>query len=375
MYVDPISDATDNELTNIDLRRRYLTMNSSRPKSRSYRARTTRDQRLQAKTLRSTGLTYLQISRQLGISHRQVQTIITSDDINPGKSTGRRSVLSEEQVDELEAFVCSSATNRQMAYLELAIGPFQHWGVSEKVIGSVLKKRGFSRQRAHEKPILTEESRKVRKEWARTHLNWSVNDWEKVLWTYGNWGSNTQWANTFMTMKSEEKLTSPCLTSRAKKRTSWIFWGSFVGSEKGPCLYWEKEWGSINSEKYCEKIIPLLDEMVATNPWLSVVQDNITSNSITDTNDDLHQRFISTINWPPDSPDLSPIEPIWESMKTFIQKKNPDLDRTQRTPEELRAIVMEAWGSITSEELTELVQSMPERCQAVLNADGDYIKY
>ncbi|KAJ5240212.1 transposable element Tc1 transposase [Penicillium chermesinum] len=41
-----------------------------------------------------------------------------------------------------------------------------------------------------------------------------------------------------------------------------MFWGSIFGNEKGPCLFWEKEWGTITSARYIERIVPLIDGMV-----------------------------------------------------------------------------------------------------------------
>ncbi|OCK86373.1 hypothetical protein K432DRAFT_455259 [Lepidopterella palustris CBS 459.81] len=35
-----------------------------------------------------------------------------------------------------------------------------------------------------------------------------------------------------------------------------MFWGCFSGKEKGPCLFWDKDWASINKQSCCEKIVP-----------------------------------------------------------------------------------------------------------------------
>jgi len=35
-----------------------------------------------------------------------------------------------------------------------------------------------------------------------------------------------------------------------KKPYGWMFWGSFAGGQKGPCFFWEKEYGGITGEKY-----------------------------------------------------------------------------------------------------------------------------
>lgn len=150
-----------------------------------------------------------------------------------------------------------------------------------------------------------------------------------------------------------------------------MFWGSFAGTEKGPYLFWEKDWGSIDSEQYCQKIVPLIDGMVRLRPFLSVMQDNAPSHSAARTMQEFHDRRIIPIKWPPCSPDLNPIESVWNKMKYFIQFKYPDIgDGKQRSYDKLRDIVKEAWESVTSEDLMNLIRTMPERCQAVLDAEG-----
>ena len=58
-------------------------------------------------------------------------------------------------------------------------------------------------------------------------------------------------------------------------------------------------------------------------------------------------------------------------MKYFIYFKHPDIgDGKQRPYDGLHVIVKEAWESVTSEDLMNLIRTMPERCQAVLDAEG-----
>ena len=53
--------------------------------------------------------------------------------------------MTEDQIDELEVFVNSSRTGRQMSYFELARIQFRHWNVSEHVVRRVLRSRGYER--------------------------------------------------------------------------------------------------------------------------------------------------------------------------------------------------------------------------------------
>ncbi|VDB93961.1 Bgt-20109 [Blumeria graminis f. sp. tritici] len=71
-----------------------------------------------------------------------------------------------------------------------------------------------------------------------------------------------------------------------------MFWGCFAGPEKGLCLFWEKECGSIISQKYCGKIVPIIDGTVSMRPWLSLMQDNASAHAAAITMEDISQRLI-----------------------------------------------------------------------------------
>ncbi|KAI0993559.1 hypothetical protein K3495_g14625 [Podosphaera aphanis] len=81
----------------------------------------TRDQRLQILTLHRAGLSNREIADQLEVTILQVQNTVRSGRASPQTLTERPQQLSSAQVDELEAFVCSSRETRQMSLLELAL--------------------------------------------------------------------------------------------------------------------------------------------------------------------------------------------------------------------------------------------------------------
>ncbi|KAI1003685.1 hypothetical protein K3495_g4523 [Podosphaera aphanis] len=333
-------------------------------------------QRYQVKELHKAGKPRKEIAAQLNLSNRQVSYVIERDTELVNKTVGLPPVINKERVDEIEAFICSTESNRRMGFGELASGPFQHWNVHDNMISHALKKRGYSRQRICDRPMLSEEQKSTRKQWATSHLHWTMEDWENILWTYGNWDTPKYISKTFATMKPGERFASFFPIEIASKQIDWMFWGSFAGSEKGPCLLWEKDiWGSMNLENYCEKIIPLIDDVISQKPWLAVMQDDSLFLSRIAINEELHEQKINTISWPPDSPDLNPIQPVWNLMQNFIRVTFPDSENGEpRSYGELYAVIMEAWDSVTPDQLRELVRSMPDRCQAVLDADGGYIK-
>ena len=47
-----------------------------------------------------------------------------------------------------------------------------------------------------------------------------------------------------------------------------MFWGCFYGSIKGPGVFWEKDWGTINAKTYQERILPIVAQFIADNNGL-----------------------------------------------------------------------------------------------------------
>jgi transposase len=61
------------------------------------------------------------------------------------------------------------------------------------------------------------------------------------------------------------------------------------------------------------------------------------------------------IFWPPYSPDLSPIEDIWDRMKDILQTIDPEVYQNKTR---LRQAVLRAWEMITDPEVREKIRTM-----------------
>ena len=80
---------------------------------------------------------------------------------------------------------------------------------------------------------------------------------------------------------------------------------------------------------------------------------------------------LSLISWPARSPDLNPIENVWGSMAMSWKLSNEVsqanlIEHCQRTWEEMRA---------RPNFCRNLIESMPKRCLAVMEAEGGQISY
>ncbi|MBV2145656.1 MAG: transposase, partial [Wolbachia endosymbiont of Pissodes strobi] len=75
------------------------------------------------------------------------------------------------------------------------------------------------------------------------------------------------------------------------------------------------------------------------------------------------------LHTPPQSPDINPIEHLWEELKRRVRKNEFSIK------EELKARVTEEWSNIPAEVTRKLVLSMPNRLRAVIKANGYATKY
>jgi len=75
------------------------------------------------------------------------------------------------------------------------------------------------------------------------------------------------------------------------------------------------------------------------------------------------------LDWPSQSPDLNPIENLWSILDNSLKLRRPNNEQ------ELFQMLNTSWKSISVDTLERLVDSMPARCQAVIDNDGFASKY
>ena len=108
------------------------------------------------------------------------------------------------------------------------------------------------------------------------------------------------------------------------------------------------------------------------------VQDNAPIHNSYHTKEWLEVRGIWTLEWPPYSPDLNPIEHLWWALKKLVHKLHPELitmGNSESDWDALKAAIVEAWQKIPNSLIKRLVESMPRRLEAVRKAKGWQTKY
>ncbi len=98
------------------------------------------------------------------------------------------------------------------------------------------------------------------------------------------------------------------------------------------------------------------------NLGLLLVQDNFSAHVARLTLEELESRGNLTIFWPAFSPDLNPIEAIWDIMKKWVQLHHDNEDKLSY--ERLSQKVRKTYDAVTPNQLDELINSVNDRCQS-----------
>ncbi|KAI0238241.1 Ficolin-2 [Lamellibrachia satsuma] len=91
-------------------------------------------------------------------------------------------------------------------------------------------------------------------------------------------------------------------------------------------------------------------------------QDNAPCHKARRVCDYLEHSGVEVLDWPAQSPDLNPIEHLWEVLYRTVQGKKPS------SLDALWQLLSKAWGAIPADTIQVLVHSMPKRCSAVIKA-------
>ncbi|GFW85383.1 transposable element Tcb2 transposase [Trichonephila clavipes] len=77
------------------------------------------------------------------------------------------------------------------------------------------------------------------------------------------------------------------------------------------------------------------------------------------------------MDWPAFSPDLNPMEHVWDALRIRIAARLHHLENTQQ----LKQMLIEEWVLLPQEMLHQLVLNMRRRCEATIAVRGGHIPY
>lgn len=329
-----------------------------------------------------------EIGRQLNIPHSTVSAFLDRLDVRENHEnlhhTGRprKTTRSDDRY-----FIHSAESDTRQPLERLRID--SNIDVSEQTIRRRLREAGIRKWKAVNRPLLTRKHARARLKWAREYRHWSVEQWRKVIWsdeTIVRNQSDPRGLRVFRRQDKREKYDPKNIQPKSKYGgASQMIWGCFVDDKIGPIAFIDV---SIKKEVYMNvlsnTLLSFIDALNAdglTN--LEFQQDNATPHTSPVTmrwlEDEARKHGFTIMHWPANSPDLNPIEHLWAHLKGELHRQYPDTWYLKGSPDAIRRILKERihkiWWEISPNVLKDLVDSMPHRIQAILNARGWYTHY
>ena len=131
--------------------------------------------------------------------------------------------------------------------------------------------------------------------------------------------------------------------------------------------------GGLTAQRYIEEILRpvVIPYAAAIGDGFYLLDDNATSHRAGITENFVVEEGIDRIKLPSKSPDLNPIEVVWDILKRKVDRKIKD----DSTLADLARYLRRAWRSIPQDKIKNIIRSMRRRCTAVWNSNGGHTRY
>ncbi|GBN98117.1 Transposable element Tcb2 transposase [Araneus ventricosus] len=239
----------------------------------------------------------------------------------PGQGRPRATTATEDRYLSIIARRNMSATAFQLSHdLYAATGT----RVSRVTVSkTLLETRLFARRPAVCVP-LTSTHRRVRLAWCREHRDWSVDQWATVLFTDEfRFSLNTDSRRTFIWRKPGTSY----LPSNVREIDHYggrglIVWAGIMLDGRTPLHVFER--GTVTGVRYRDEILEPHVRLFrdAVGPEFILMDDNARPHRTLMVDEFLEREDIRRMDWPAKSPDLNPIEHVWDVLGRAIAIRN-----------------------------------------------------
>jgi transposase len=211
---------------------------------------------------------------------------------------------------------------------------------------------------------------KKRLSFARGYLNWTKKKWATVIFsdeTHIELGTTGRvWVQRPAGHAFDYEYVSRTKISHPKRVSAW---GCFSRNGVGDiCIFTEMLDAKLMRNILNDHLIQSARRLFPRTHWW-FLQDNDPKHTSIPVRTWLHNKGVQCLDFPPYSPDLNPIENLWNDLKRRVESHNPS------TLAELEQHLNAEWKATDTELLAKLVDSMRRRCKAVIESDGHLTKY
>ena len=250
--------------------------------------------------------------------------------------------------------------------------------LSNRTVRRRLRDAHLRCRRPCRRTILTPQHRHQRQQWAQAHVNWRNAQWRRVLFSDESRfcvdpanGRIRVWRMDRCRYNDENVL----------ERDPWggesvMIWGAMsLNQLVGPVIFQNIGPGrgnGVTAQRYIAQVlVPHVVPFFQRHPNFLFQQDNARPHTARATQGFLRQNNIHLMPHPARSPDLNPIEHLWDEIQRQLNQMQP----RPRTAVQLGAAITRVFAGIGNVQINRLVNSMHRRCTAVIAARGGHTVY
>jgi transposase len=245
--------------------------------------------------------------------------------------------------------------------------------VSPRTVRRRLDEAGCYGRVEREEQELTANDLRRRLSFAHGYKHWTTTDWERVIFSDEKHFTLGQHGQRWVQRPKGQAYNPEYTHMKNENSTLVTIWGCFAAHEIGQAEIFE---GDINGKLYCSilegNLKPTYKKFFPHGErggqWY-FQQDNDPSHTSSLARQWFHRNGVTVLEFPPWSADLNPIENLWSQLQIAVDTHNATDEA------ELEQAIEYEWSQISTEYLTKLVHSMPQRLQQVIDNKGHKIHY
>ncbi|GFX82892.1 transposable element Tcb2 transposase [Trichonephila clavipes] len=246
--------------------------------------------------------------------------------------------------------------------------PISRFTVARRLHGGGL----FARRPVRCVPLTTAHRRR-RSLWCREHRNWRDNEWGRVLFTDESRFSLSSDSHRILIWRERGSRNHPSNIierDRYGGRSVLVWGGIMLGSRTDLHIF---DAGSVNGTRYWNEILLPYVRLFrgAMGLQFLFMDDNAPCHRTVAAEQLLESEDIERMDWPARSPDLNPIEHVWD----FLGRRLAARTLPPVTIRELRLALQDEWAAMPQQLIDTLILSMGRRCETCLAVRRDHIPY
>ena len=326
----------------------------------------------------NAGRSFNDVAQTFGVSSLTIRRLLSrfnqTNDVKDRPQSGPPRATSRRE----DNFICTSALRSRFKTATEINSALQHAAqpgqqrVSNQTVRQRLHEHGIWSRRPVVKQKLTQAHKVARMRWSRAHQNWRLAQWRNVLFSdevriclHHVDGRRRVWR------RPGEEHHEQCVQQKiAYGGGSIMLWGGM--SDRGRTQLVRIN-GNLNAQRYIAEILTPHVQPFAQQVGQNFIlqQDNARAHTARAVTQHLTQNGITVMEWPACSPDLNPIEHLWDQLKQRIDRQV----QNNTTLAQVEQIAIQQWHAIPMHRIRRLIRSMTTRVRECVQSNGAYTHY